>query len=387
MKALNYIFLLFYFTIALVKCFREYQVRQPVNLRNIYEIYNSWFSIGLNKPIMTWDHIFYIKGNVLNAFNFKKLVFSTANIYYPYGENSYLKPIDAHSITSFNFYSIFFTKDCSLRMYTDVQFKETYFNYNNLELNLIFSELNTDCYDSLRIYYDSISHYTAVYNLYSNQIIVFNLNDFWRKGEYEEIFKVSMNSYIKKAIVFSHNFGEKILLIGMDINGNVNFWNLKDYCEGFFNALSCAYRDNLIDSFKYQVLDFFNDDKEFSTIINYNILLYINNNDFITFDLKKVKLINKQNNFIFRTSCVLGLKDGNALVGTEEGYIHLIKYEYSKIKILDTRLLCPNKEVFSLSLNSNCTPGTYFCYIIIANCRGNIKIFEIKNQGDNNTEL
>ena len=74
-------------------------------------------------------------------------------------------------------------------MYTNVQFKETYFNYNNLELNLQFSELNTDCYDSLRIYYDSISHYTAVYNLYSNQIIVFNLNDF---GE-----KENMKKYLK----------------------------------------------------------------------------------------------------------------------------------------------------------------------------------------------
>ena len=59
MKVLNYIFLIFYFTYAKVKCFLEPRVEIPLNLKNIYEIYNSWFSIGYNKPIMTLDHIFF----------------------------------------------------------------------------------------------------------------------------------------------------------------------------------------------------------------------------------------------------------------------------------------------------------------------------------------
>ena len=103
------------------------------------------------------------------------------------------------------------------------------------------------------------------------------------------------------------------------------------------------------------------------------------NSNFITFDLMNVKYMSTQMSFISKISCVLELKDGNALVGTDKGYIHLIKYDYSKIKILDKRLLCPNQEIYSLSLNSNCTPDTYTCYIITANCGGYIYIFEIRN--------
>ena len=92
-----------------------------------------------------------------------------------------------------------------------------------------------------------------------------------------------------------------------------------------------------------------------------------------------VKYIDTQISFISSITCVLGLKDGNALLGTYTGYIHLITYDYPNIKILDSRLLCPNQEIYSLSLNSNCTPYTYTCYIITANCEGYINIFEIRN--------
>ena len=132
MKLMNYIFIYLYFSCMTVICYREYRVKKPVNLKNIYNIYNSWFTIGDNRPIMTWSHIFFIKNNVLNAFNYKNIIFS-ASIYYPYGSGSYLKPIDAFSMTNFNFYSLFFTKDCSLRMYTDEDNKETYFNLNNID--------------------------------------------------------------------------------------------------------------------------------------------------------------------------------------------------------------------------------------------------------------
>ena len=377
MKVINYIFLFFCFSDITVICF-QYRFKNPVNLKNIHILYSSSFSIGLNRPIMTWDHIFFIKDNVLNAFNFKK-IFLFASIYYPYGDNSYLKPINAYSLTTTNYYSVFFTKDCTLKMYTDEEGKETYFSYNNIDLNLKFTELGTNCYDSLRLYYDSSSHYAAVYNLNSKTIIVFNLYDItksWGKKDYEEIFQISMDSNIKKAIIFSTS--EKILLIGMDENGHVNFWNLKGYCKGIFNSISCAYNNYLIDSFKYSYLLLF-DDTEFSIIINKNILLYINHDSFITFNLEEVKFINRQNYFIENTSCVLALMDGNALVGTSKGIIHLIQYVKTEVKILDSRLLCPNQEIFSLSLNSNCTPDTHFCYIIIANCGGYLKIFEIKN--------
>ena len=377
MKTMNYIFLYFYFSCLKVICYRKYRVKKPVNLKNIYKIYNSWFTIGNNRPIMTWDHIFFIKNNVLNAFNYKNIIFF-ASIYYPYGSGSYLKPIDAFSMTNFNFYSLFFTKDCSLRMYTDEDNKETYFNLNNINLNLKFKELGPDCYDTLRLYYDSNSHYAAVYNFYSNKIIVFNLYDIGgRYKQYEEFFQVSMDHNIKKALIFSYE--EKILLIGIDERGVVNFWNLKGYCEGFFNLISCAYHVFLIYSYPLGNFQFYSYDQEFATILNNNILLLIVYDHFITFDLMNVKYIDTQISFISSITCVLGLKDGNALLGTYTGYIHLITYDYPNIKILDSRLLCPNQEIYSLSLNSNCTPYTYTCYIITANCEGYINIFEIRN--------
>ena len=52
------------------------------------------------------------------------------NILYPYGYNTYLKPIDAY--TTFNFNLVFLTKDCSLRMYKDEENKETYFYLTNI---------------------------------------------------------------------------------------------------------------------------------------------------------------------------------------------------------------------------------------------------------------
>ena len=69
--------------------------------------------------------------------------------------------------------------------------------------------------------------------------------------------------------------------------------------------------------------------------MNDNILLLIVNSEFITFDFVNVKFIKTQLSFISKISCVLGLKDGNALVGTDKGYIHLIKYDYPKVIILD----------------------------------------------------
>ena len=76
------------------------------------------------------------------------------------------------------------------------------------------------------------------------------------------------------------------------------------------------------------------------------------------------------------------------MLGTYNGILFLIKYQYDKIEVLDKRDLCPNQIIYSLSSISNCTPDTYSCYIIAANCDWYIKIFEIQNSSSNkNTEL
>ena len=132
-------------------------------MKHIKNIYTSWSRIrDLNKPIITFDYIYYNEGNTLKAFNYNKIIFSFPSVFYPYGSNSYLKPIDSYSLTS-KPYSIFFTKDCSLRLYS---IYDAEFNYNNAILNIKFEELKgIDCYDTLRIFYDTETDLIAVYNL------------------------------------------------------------------------------------------------------------------------------------------------------------------------------------------------------------------------------
>ena len=54
-------------------------------------------------------------------------------------------------------------------------------------------------------------------------------------------------------------------------------------------------------------------------------LLYINNDNFILFDLKEIKIINKQPNLISKATTLLILDNGQALVGTNNGFIYLIE--------------------------------------------------------------
>ena len=297
MNSSKFIFLFyFYLMVVKIQCLRSnFKTEIPENLKHIYVIYTSWFYIGENKPIITFEDLIYFnQGNTLKAFNYKDLFFSAASIFYPFGENYYIKPIDNYYLAYFNVYAMFFTKDCTLRSYNYV---DKYFNYNNMNFKLDFNELKGEqCYDTLRMYYDFYSGFTSVYNIYSKKIVVFNLKNTYSYksfSNYEKWFDKSMNGRISKALVFSKDFGEKIVLIGINILGQVNFQNIKGYCEGFINSFSCAYNDDLIESFQFKTYYTYYDE-EIATIINKNKLLYINHNDFITFDLKEIKLINQQ---------------------------------------------------------------------------------------------
>jgi hypothetical protein len=105
--------------------------------------------------------------------------------------------------------------------------------------------------------------------------------------------------------------------------------------------------------------------------------LYIYNHNFVVFELEDFGIINQKNNFIIgeKLECLLGLKDGNALVGTNNGNIYLIGYKYNEITILDKRKIC-DQSVTSLSYNNNCVENTKGCYKFVANCRY-LLIFEI----------
>lgn len=369
MKVLK-IYFIFYFPI-IIKCYpKSNTVNPPSDLKHIYIIYTSWFSISKIKPIINQQYIFFIENKNLKAFDYNNLRLGFfASIIYPFGNNYYIKPIETYENTEFSLYSNFFTKNCHLYQYYDDNFKKP---INDLK----FDEFDkNDCYDSLRIYYNNFSGYGAVYNIFDNKIIVFNMKNVLKlnsNSKYKETFKASMNNKIIKAFIFSNAEKTEILLIGIDIKGYVNFWGLEGYC-GYWKKFNCE-SGNLIKSFKFDILNVINN--EIATIIDKNKLLYINLDYFIIIDLIEVKLINNQKHSIKDFSCLLGLRDGNALIGTNNGFIYLIKYQNSKIIILDKRELCPKQKIYSLSSISNCTSGSFMCYIIAANCNY-IKIFEI----------
>ena len=377
MKLLKIYILIYFFSFS---SSRDYSTKPPKNLKHIKNIYSSWSNIeSFNRPIITWDYIYYIQRGVLSAFNYNDIIF-TPNVFYPYGDNYYLKPIDSYSST-FNDYVMFFTKDCSLRIYN---IYDKQFNYNNAILNIRFNDLNSGkCYDSLRIYYGAHSSFIAVYNLNYNKIIVLEILSIYSSSDdekYRRYMEVKMEGRITKALIFTKY--DKALLIGYDSLGNINFWNIKNYCEGIWNNIKVAYNDNLIKSFKFG----YSSKEDFATIIDFNKLLIINDYDFLVFDLNTIETIHHFITFDYEVSCLLGLKDGRVLLGTTKGILYLIEYNGLTILELDKKLLCPNKYIYSLSSISNCTPGTTTCYIIAANC-GYLKIFEIQSPSNGSSDL
>lgn len=367
---------LFYLIILLHYSLNSNEIDPPKNLQKIKKICYPTFKIStIDKPFITYDNIFFIANNVLNAFNYNYLGFlNRPNIFYPYGDNSFIKPLNQYS-TPPNFYSSFFTKDCYLRVYNE-NGKNT---FNHLEFQRYFQKLNKNgCYDSLRIYYDNPTRFMAVYNINSNKIIVFNyLQDFWKHND-NTILEVEMKGNIKHAFIFSKGNinDEKSVLIGIDSLGNVNFWNLKNYCNFFESAFNALFYNNLIKSFENKYF-YTQSNQDIATFIQGNKLLYINNDNFHLYDIDKIEKIKSQNNLIPKVSSVLGLKDGNALVGTINGYLYLIAFKSGSIIILDKIKLCQNR-IYSLSSIENCASGTRSCYKIAANC-GILKIFEIQN--------
>ena len=351
----------------------SYNFEPPENLENLVKIYTSSDSISLEKPVITWNHnVFYI-GGVLKAFDYENRGFFGPNIFYPYGDNSYIKPLQQGSFIHSD--SIFFTKDCQLRIYIE-KGRNT---FKNLEYQVDFKELNQNgCYDSLRMYYDHYTHFTAVYNINFNKIIVFNIHQAYNQGYRNNIIKVTMKGKIKQALIYSKGdiSDMESVLIGIDAYGQINFWNIKGYCNWYTSIWYSLTSNDLIKSFNSRyITPYF--DQDIAILMQKNKLLFVNHDDFHLFDVEKLEYIKSQNLLIKGVSSLLGLKDGNALVGTDNGYLYLITLKNNSVKMLDKRRLCYNR-IYTLSSIENCIPDTKSCYKFAANC-GNLIIFEIKN--------
>ena len=230
-----------------------------------------------------------------------------------------------------------------------------------------------DSYDSLRIYYDTQTRDAAVYN-YNNspKIKIFNLGDLYF-GDFKILYEIEDKYNVLQSLIYSYE-DEKSILIIIDRSG-IRFHNLR----GSYNFLDYFINGRLIMDYDFYcngMADFFDDGTK---------LLYIYNNNFVVFELKKFTIINSKNSLISgeKVNCLLGIKDGNALVGTNKGNIYLVGFKNNEVTILDKRNIC-KESVFSLSYNNNCVENKRSCYTFVANC-GYLLIFEISGDLDNNS--
>jgi hypothetical protein len=323
-------------------------------------IYKSSFRISYDEPIITYYYVYFISNERAKGFNYRELgLFSTADVFELYG-NTFRKPL-LYIYTPIDFFSVFFTKDHYIYLYKDSGSDTCY----NQKKSLSFNDMG-ECYDSLRIYYDTKSNDAAVYNYNrSHKIKVFNLNDL-NRGDFKIIYEVEAKYNVIQSLIYSYG-DKKSILIVID-NFGIRFHNLRGSKSLFKDLFK---NGRLIKEYD------FNWDGKAAFIDDGRKLLYIYNHNFVVFELEDFGIINQKNNFIIgeKLECLLGLTDGNALVGTNNGNIYLIGYKNNEITILDKRKIC-DESVTSLSYNNNCVEKSKGCYTFVANCRY-LLIFEI----------
>lgn len=335
----------------------------PNNLSIINPLYKGTRIPEPVQPIIAYDKVFFLDHGAT-----KVLYYNTGRIFSLY-PNLYRRPL-LYTNTYFAYSSLFVTKDFNIYLYKE-RAENTFENSNFLWLREI-RELGSS-YDSLRIYYDYDTSYAAIYNYYqSTKIIVINLKN------NKKIVDVCSKNLVIQALIYS-GIGKSLLIA---IDTGIRFYNIEGYKTSWgFNdkgALVSCLEDS-----RSGVADFIDGNKLlFAYSYSYSYSHYL-----IVFELEDIKIPYEKYNFYEyfkgeKINCILGLKDGNALIGTDNGYIYLIGYVFvginKKLKILDYRKICKN-AVYSLSYTNNCLQYSKDCYIFAANC-GYIYVFEISNK-------
>ena len=116
-----------------------------------------------------------------------------------------------------------------------------------------------------------------------------------------------------QSLIYSYEESKSILIV-IDLLG-IRFYNLR----GSYSYKDWFYNNRLIkeyDSNCEGMADFIDDG---------NKLLYVYGRYFAVFNLKDFKIIDNSLILSENVNCLLGMKDGNALVGTNNGNIYLIK--------------------------------------------------------------
>ena len=384
MKYILNIFILFIFiSIFFQEISNQYiKMHFPLKLENIKILYKSKFIINYGyKIIVDYSNeilFFDYKDGNIKKINYEGFQFSLFN-YYPNIEtviNWNIIPQDYRiSSDGLNYY---FTKYSSLYLYNYYDTpKWGHYSYKRFFPNL--ENDNVDKCDLELAFNEYGNDEIAVYNLNNNKISVINLHDeiHNEKGTHEII--VTMDAWIAQSLIYRDEEGTK--LIGIDLDGTIKFWGLHGLIFDYWDINTFKFKKPV--NYWFRTAGIMKDNRE-------KLLLYINVNDFILFDLKKIEIINEQPDLIPEVSTLLILDNGQGLVGTREGFIYLIELFNNTIIILDKYELCKGKIILNISYNTTCPRGHEMCYIFAANCgyeNGYLKIFKIQNIKNRDSNL
>lgn len=363
----------------------------PKSLKKIKILFTSPFEISSEKPIIASNNVFFVSDNKFKAIDLEKIYDKNFKESYDILGGKYKNPL-AYTLTN-NGLNIFFSKGNKLEMweedfpnkFEDMPIFEGEFNQFNCEKHN----------DSIKIGFchqngKKENYEIAIYNKWSKKVLVLNLVEIDKNVSQNNILAdLDMENNIAQSLIFyRYDYDKRIKtkLIAIDQQGNIKIWNIGIFTEEFSKGF-VRYENPLSRSFSLnescpELL--YNQDIAGLIGPNKDILLYLGKKNLTLIHLDKgqfymdvVKIINPIKNPL----SILALDDGDVLIGTKEGLIYLIEYDYlnKKINILDKYNICKNSPVKHITYDTSCPKNDERCYIFAVNC-GNLKIFKIASE-------
>ena len=361
----------------------------PKTLKNIEILYISPFEISSEKPLITSNNIFFVNNNKLKTIDLEDIYSGKNNEPYTILGDTSKSPLGYVRTNKSS--NIFLSEGNKLEMWEE----NTFNKFENKPIyEEIFDQFKCDGNDdSLKIgfchQYDKNNYEIAIYNKGSKNIIVLDLLKMDKKISKENILaEFEMENNIAQSIIYYSYDLDKILktkLMVIDQKGNIKIWSIGTFTENFGKTYY-RYVNPLSNSFQTNETCpelLYNQDICGLIGPNKNIIFYMGEKHFTVIHLERGHFyleLFKISNPIPNSLTVLVLDDGDALIGTKDGYIYLIEYEVDnknkKINILDKYNICDGSPVKHISYDISCPKNSEKCYVFAVNC-GKLKVFRI----------
>ena len=353
----------------------------PLTFSNVEILYTSNYDIPMQTPMVDYNREFIIlEYNRLTQTRIKEGYFGIYKdyniLFSDYRYNYEVKPLNFINL------EYFFSNKCDILIFYYYENEKLKWGNPRLKINCNQLKKNGECKQNLEVSNPDYDLF-AVYNLENNLISVIRYKIF--HNEIETLFTLSMGYNIVQALIykyyhFKHNVGnlQYSLLIGIDESGQIDIWNI----EGTYSFFDVFSTNKLIKSFKFDTLFYQIKGARIAEIVTWygyeKKLLYINNNNLILIDLYNLEIKANQKVDFYGTYILMIKNSKQGLIGTKDGYIHLITVEENYISIYDKYEICPGTKIKSISHNKTSPQDSEISFYFIVNC-GYYKIFQLKN--------